>query len=56
MISAARCDYHVHYFVDGYAHEEMTLANIEREAVRLGLEEVCVLKHYSQELPNGEEA
>jgi len=55
MISSGRCDYHVHYFVDGCAHEEMTLANIEREAVRLGLEEVCVLKHYSQELPNGED-
>lgn len=55
MISSGRCDYHVHYFVDGCAHKEMTLANIEREAVRLGLEEVCVLKHYSQELPNGED-
>jgi histidinol phosphatase-like PHP family hydrolase len=53
---AANRDYHVHYFVDGCVHEEMTLANIEREAARLGLEEICVLKHYSQELPNGEDA
>ena len=47
-------DYHVHYFVDGCVNDEMTLANIEREAVRLGLTEICVLKHYSQALPNGE--
>jgi len=56
MISPGKCDYHVHYFADRCAHEEMTVANIEREAVRLGLEEVCVVKHYSQELPNGEDA
>lgn len=31
----------------------MTLANIEREALRLGLAEICVLKHYSHRLPNG---
>ena len=48
-----KCDYHVHYHVDGCAHDEMTLANIAAEAVRLGLDEICVLKHYSRELPNG---
>ncbi len=48
-----KCDYHVHYHVDGCAHDEMTLPNIAAEAVRLGLDEVCVLKHYSRELPNG---
>jgi histidinol phosphatase-like PHP family hydrolase len=47
-------DYHVHYHVDGCAGDDMTLANIEAEAVRLGLEEICVLKHYSREMPNGE--
>lgn len=51
-----RCDYHVHYFLDGCVHEEMTLPNIEQEALRLGLDEICVLKHYSQKLPNGEDA
>lgn len=54
-MSSGLCDYHVHYFLDGCAHEEMTLANIEREAARLDLDEICVLKHYSQELPNGED-
>ena len=53
-MSSGECDYHVHYFVDRCVNEEMTLANIEKEAVRLGLDEICVLKHYSQELPNGE--
>lgn len=48
-----RCDYHVHYYADGCAHDEMTLPNIAAEAVRLGLDEICVLKHYSRELPNG---
>ncbi|MCK5849344.1 MAG: hypothetical protein KAH23_00410 [Kiritimatiellae bacterium] len=53
-MSLGESDYHVHYFVDGCVNEEMTLVNIEKEALRLGLEEICVLKHYSQELPNGE--
>ena len=48
-----KCDYHVHYHADGCAHDEMTLPNIAAEAVRLGLDEICVLKHYSHELPNG---
>ncbi len=56
MTSPGLRDYHVHYFLDGCAHEEMTLANIEREAARLGIEEVCVVKHYSHELPNGKDS
>jgi histidinol phosphatase-like PHP family hydrolase len=52
-MSSPICDYHIHYFVDGCAHDEMTLANIEREAIKLDIKEICVLKHYSQELPNG---
>ncbi len=55
IMSSSICDYHVHYFLDGCVHEEMTLSNIEREAIRLDLDEICVLKHYSQELPNGED-
>jgi len=47
-------DYHVHYYADGCAHAEMTLPNIAAEASRLGINEVCVLKHYSQALPNNE--
>jgi histidinol phosphatase-like PHP family hydrolase len=53
-MTAPQRDYHVHYFVDGCAGDEMTLAGIEAEALRLGLEEICVLKHYSREMPNGE--
>jgi len=49
-------DYHVHYFADGCAQPEMTLDNIEREAARLGFDAVCVLKHYSHTLPNGQAA
>ena len=52
-MASPKCDYHVHYHADGCAHDEMTLPNIATEAIRLGLDEVCVLKHYSRELPNG---
>jgi histidinol phosphatase-like PHP family hydrolase len=54
MIDVRKSDYHVHYYADACAHAEMTLANIEREAIELGLAEVCVVKHYSRELPNGD--
>lgn len=56
MTTPEKTDYHVHYFVDGCVDDEMTPAAIAREAERLGLEEICVLKHYSHELPNGEAA
>jgi histidinol phosphatase-like PHP family hydrolase len=55
MATPGKVDYHIHYFVDGCAHEEMTLSNIEAESARLGLEEICVLKHYSEHLPNKQE-
>lgn len=55
MATPGRVDYHVHYHLDGCADGEMTLPNIAREAVRLGLEEICVVKHYSERLPNGGE-
>lgn len=54
MTSKRKADYHIHYFADKCAHNEMTLANIDAEAARLGLEEICVLKHYSSRMPNGE--
>lgn len=56
MAVPGKVDYHIHYYIDICAHDEMTLQNIEDEAARLGLEEVCVLKHYSAKLPNGEKA
>lgn len=54
MAHPGKVDYHVHYYLDGCANPEMTLPNIEREAVKMGLEEIAVLKHYSTALPNGE--
>lgn len=53
MAEIGRVDYHIHYYMDICAHKEMTLDNIEAEAARLGLEEICILKHYSDRLPNG---
>jgi len=52
MASHGKIDYHVHYFTDSCVADEMTLQNISAEAVRLGLEEICILKHYSKQLPN----
>jgi histidinol phosphatase-like PHP family hydrolase len=53
MSEVLPCDYHIHYYADSCANPEMTLENIQKEALRLGLRETCVLKHYSRELPNG---
>lgn len=51
-----RTDYHVHCHLDGCAARDMTLAAIYEEAVRAGLREICVVKHYSHALPNGGDA
>lgn len=56
MTRGTPCDYHIHYCADCCANPEMTLDNIEREALALGLKEICVLKHCSRVLPNGEAA
>lgn len=45
-------DYHVHCHLDGCAAPDMTLAAIYEEAVKTGLQEICVVKHYSHALPN----
>ncbi|MBU4201063.1 MAG: hypothetical protein L6455_07375 [Kiritimatiellae bacterium] len=45
-------DYHVHCHRDGCASKDMTLAAIYSEAVKTGLKEICVVKHYSHALPN----
>lgn len=47
-------DFHIHYHLDECGAEEMTMANIERACIDLGIDEGCVLKHYSMKLPNGE--
>ena len=46
-------DYHVHCHLDGCSAPDMTLAGIYEEAVKTGLREICVVKHYSHRLPNG---
>jgi histidinol phosphatase-like PHP family hydrolase len=46
-------DYHVHYYLDHCGAPEMTAPNIAAEALRLGLEEICIVKHYTRSLPNG---
>ena len=55
MAHPGRVDYHVHYYLDGCASPDMTLPVIDREARKMGLEEIAVLKHYSAALPNGEQ-
>ncbi len=55
MVEPGHVDYHVHYHVDKCAADDMTLPNIAAEAVRLGLEDVGVLKHYSEQLPNAQD-
>ena len=49
-----KADYHVHYYIDGCAADEMTFPNIEKKALELGLDEISVLKHHSRRMPNGE--
>lgn len=46
-------DFHIHYHLDACGHEEMTMENIERVCIELGIDEAAVLKHYSAQLPNG---
>lgn len=47
-------DFHIHYHLDACGAEEMTMENIERVCIELGIDEAAVLKHYSATLPNGE--
>lgn len=54
MNSAKNADYHIHYFLDACARQDMTLPNIAEKARAGGFEEIAVLKHYSESLPNGE--
>jgi histidinol phosphatase-like PHP family hydrolase len=51
-IQPTRTDYHVHCHHDICAAKDMTLAAIYAEAVKAGLQEICVVKHYSHTLPN----
>lgn len=47
-------DYHVHYCIDACASNDMTFDNITAKCRELGLDEITVLKHYSENMPNGE--
>lgn len=55
-LNEMKADYHVHYYIDSCAAEEMTFPNIEKKALELGLDEISVLKHHSRRMPNGEAA
>lgn len=46
-------DLHIHYHLDSCGADEMTMPNIERTCIELGIDEAAVLKHYSAALPNG---
>lgn len=46
-------DFHIHYHLDACGADEMTMPNIERACIKLGIDEATVLKHYSAALPNG---
>ncbi len=46
-------DYHIHYYMDSCADDEMTLKNIEEAAFAQGLREIGVVKHCSEKLPGG---
>ncbi len=47
-------DFHIHYHLDACGADEMTMPNIERACIDLGIEEAAVVKHYSASMPNGE--
>ena len=48
-------DYHIHYHLDSCAGPDMTCTNIEQGAYVLGLKEIGVVKHCSEELPGGKD-
>jgi histidinol phosphatase-like PHP family hydrolase len=50
-----RVDYHIHYYLDKCASSDMTLPKIDEYAHKLGIKEVAILKHYSHNVPNGED-
>lgn len=46
-------DFHIHFHLDSCGADEMTMPNIEKACIDLGINEATVLKHYSMRLPNG---
>lgn len=47
-------DFHIHYHLDQCGAAEMTMPNIEKACIDLGIDEATVLKHYSAALPTGQ--
>ena len=48
-------DYHIHYYLDSCAGPDMTCENIGKEAGKLGLKEIGIVKHCSETLPGGKD-
>lgn len=46
-------DFHIHFHLDACGAPEMTMENIERACIELGIDEACIVKHYSARMPNG---
>lgn len=46
-------DFHIHFHLDACGADEMTMPNIERACIDLGIDEGTIIKHYSMKLPNG---
>lgn len=55
MARTGKVDYHIHYYLDKCANGEMKLENIVPVAMSLHLEEIAIIKHYSDCLPNNKE-
>lgn len=47
-------DFHIHYHLDSCGADEMTMQNIERACIDLGITEGTILKHYTESLPTGQ--
>ncbi len=47
-------DFHIHYHLDSCGADEMTMENIEKACIDLGIDEATVIKHYSHSLPTGQ--
>lgn len=51
-----KADYHIHNYFDICATPEMTFSNIDDKSYSLELEEISVLTHYCQAMPNEKNA
>jgi histidinol phosphatase-like PHP family hydrolase len=56
MVFPSETDYHIHCYLDECSHPDMTLPNIDYYSFLAGLNEIAVLKHFSESLPNGKDS